>query len=588
MAIFDVYLIKPTRYDDEGYPLQWWRSIVPSNSLACMYGIACDAVTRGLPAPGVVVELHTMDEINSNVPMNTIIKRSRENGRRSFVCLVGVQSNQFPRAIDVARPLRAAGIPVCIGGFHVSGCLSMLKDMPPDLVEAQGMGISFFAGEAEEGRFDEVLTDAWNGTLKPLYNHVKNTPSIAGAPLPFMPESELKKNFNRYSSFDLGRGCPFECTFCTIINVQGRKSRFRTPDDLEAIVRDNARHGVNRFFLTDDNFARNKAWRSFTDRLLKLQLEGFPVRLAIQVDTLTHRIEGFIDECVAVGADQIFIGLENINARNLDVVKKRQNRIEEYREMFLAWKKYPVVITCGYIVGFPADTRESILADIDILKRELPIDTLYLNYLTPLPGSADHKTLYESGVWMDPDMSKYDLTHRVTHHPVMTDAEWDDAYRRAHQAFYSWAHMEVIIRRLVALKSNKRHTTINRLLLFREAVRCEGVSALEGGYLRMRSRRQRRTGMALENPVVFYPKQLMRSLNTVGHLIYTYGRLRYMLRRVMRDARSIDYMDNAIAPVDAVADDVLMKAAMESAGTRRRLAARAPLAQTDEMVQAAQ
>ena len=77
-----------------------------------------------------------------------------------MVALVGVQSNQFPRAMDIARPLRAAGVPVCIGGFHVSGCLSMLPEITPELQEAMDLGISLFAGEAE-GRFEEVLLDAW-------------------------------------------------------------------------------------------------------------------------------------------------------------------------------------------------------------------------------------------------------------------------------------------------------------------------------------------------------------------------------------------------------------------------------------------
>ena len=62
-----------------------------------------------------------------------------------------MQTNQFPRAMDIARPLRAAGIQVCIGGFHVSGSLAMLPDVPPELREAMDLGITLFAGEAEGG-----------------------------------------------------------------------------------------------------------------------------------------------------------------------------------------------------------------------------------------------------------------------------------------------------------------------------------------------------------------------------------------------------------------------------------------------------
>ena len=66
-----------------------------------------------------------------------------------FVGLIGVQSNQFPRALDLARRFRAASIGVAIGGFHVSGCLAMLPELPPDLREALALGVTLYAGEAE-------------------------------------------------------------------------------------------------------------------------------------------------------------------------------------------------------------------------------------------------------------------------------------------------------------------------------------------------------------------------------------------------------------------------------------------------------
>ena len=80
-----------------------------------------------------------------------------------MVMLIGVQSNQTPRALDIARPLREAGIQVGIGGFHMSGVISMINGDDPWLREAQAMGISIFAGEAE-GRLDEVLRDAYAGS----------------------------------------------------------------------------------------------------------------------------------------------------------------------------------------------------------------------------------------------------------------------------------------------------------------------------------------------------------------------------------------------------------------------------------------
>jgi hypothetical protein len=97
-----------------------------------------------------------------------------------------VQSKQFPRAIDLARPFVAAGLPVCVRGFHVSDCLAMLPQMPEEMRTAQALGISFFAGEAEEGRLDNVLLDAWHGRLAPLYDHLGKLPSLLGQSLPIL------------------------------------------------------------------------------------------------------------------------------------------------------------------------------------------------------------------------------------------------------------------------------------------------------------------------------------------------------------------------------------------------------------------
>ena len=332
--------------------MQWWRSIIPAKTLACRAALVLASIDRRVragsdPRGTLHDEIHTPERIGRIV--REIAGAARAGGG---VHAVGVQTNQYPRALDLARPLRAAGVPVCIGGFHVSGCLAMLKDMPREMREAQALGVSFFAGEAEDERLDEVLLDARAGALKPVYDHVKNTPNLAGAPTPKLDPDLIARTMGSFASFDLGRGCPFECSFCTIINVQGRKSRFRTVEDLEKIIRDNAAQGVTRFFITDDNFARNRNWKAFLGALARLKNEeGIDLRLIMQVDTLCHRIDGFIEGCVAAGVNQVFVGLENINTDNLIAAKKRQNRVEEYREMFMAWKRHPLVIICGYIIG---------------------------------------------------------------------------------------------------------------------------------------------------------------------------------------------------------------------------------------------
>ena len=269
--------------------------------------------------------------------------------------------------------------------------------------------------------------------------------------------------------------------------MQGRKSRFRSPDDLEKIVRENNAEEIRRFFITDDNFARNRQWEPLFDRLIEMREgEGMNIGFTIQVDTLCHKIPNFIEKAARAGVRRVFIGLENINPDNLIAANKRQNKITEYRKMLQMWRDNGAITYAGYILGFPGDTRESILRDIEIIKRELPLDILEFFFLTPLPGSEDHKTLLQQGVWMDPDLNKYDLNHRVSHHGKMSDVEWEQAYRDAWHAYYTPEHMRTIMRRTAASKVGRPRTTLTTILWFNLMILYEGVHPLEGGALRLK------------------------------------------------------------------------------------------------------
>jgi hypothetical protein len=547
---FVVELIKPSHYDDDGYVIQWLRSWIPSNSLACLYALTQDVAQRQALGPDVALDVHAYDESHTVIPVKRIIRRIKaavDTGGAGLVCLVGVQSNQFPRAVDLAAQFRAAGIQVAIGGFHVSGCLAMLPELPPDIAAARDLGISLFAGEAE-GRLDEVLADALADELKPIYNFMNDLPALQQQVTPFLPIEIIRRYSETLGAFDAGRGCPFQCSFCTIINVQGRKSRWRDADDVERLVRANHAQGVYRFFITDDNFARNRNWEAIFDRLIEMrETEGLTLNFIIQVDTLCHKIPRFVEKAARAGCARVFIGLENINPDNLLAVKKKQNRVHEYRDLFLAWRHHKVITYAGYILGFPADTPERIARDIATVQRELPVDLLEFFILTPLPGSADHKHLYTDRVWMDPDMNKYDLEHVTAHHPLMTDAEWQDLYRRAFDMYYSPEHIERLFRRAKA-SGIKPVRLVNHVLQFYFTFRQEKVHPLQGGFVRRKLRSQRRSGLPRENPLFFYPRRLWEMADTHLRLVAYYWFLHRIRKKVERDDRP--YSDPALIPVE--------------------------------------
>ena len=187
----------------------------------------------------------------------------------------------------------------------------------------------------------------------------------------------------------------------------------------------------------------------------------------------------------------MFIGLENINPDSLKGAQKGQNQIDEYRTMLQAWHRVGTLTYAGYILGFPGDTPASIERDIGIIQRELPIDILEFFILTPLPGSADHKTLHLAGVEMERDMNRYDLAHVTTRHPKMRDEELLGIYRKAWDLYYSPAHVETVMRRAKGWGYDP-HNMMWKLLSFHAPPLLEKVHPLEGGIFRRKYRRDRR------------------------------------------------------------------------------------------------
>src|SRR5215207_6818005 len=127
---FRLILIKSWHYDVDGYVIQWLRSPIPANSLACLYGLALDAQGRDVLAPDYTLDVEAIDETNARVRPDRIAKRIAEAGR-GMVMLVGVQSNQFPRGSDTAGPRREPGAPGGWGGSRVPGTPPRLRSSAP-------------------------------------------------------------------------------------------------------------------------------------------------------------------------------------------------------------------------------------------------------------------------------------------------------------------------------------------------------------------------------------------------------------------------------------------------------------------------
>jgi radical SAM superfamily enzyme YgiQ (UPF0313 family) len=430
-----VLLIKPSKYDDDGYVIRHWRGTLPSNTLACLNSLTDDVFRSGELGP-IDVRVKTIDETVTRVDARALGRRYRRHDTKVVVGLAGVQSNQLPRARDLALQFKEQGFDVIIGGFHVSGAMAMSSATPPECQELLDAGVTLVLGEVE-GRWSGILQDAVADRLQPLYDFLRDPPDLADWPVP-RPSRRTQKKFvvSRNGTIDAGRGCPFFCSFCTIINVQGRRMRSRGAAAILEQIRQNygtnGSRGVRHYFFTDDNFARNPQWEAIFDGLIALrEEENLDVDFMMQVDTLAASIPRFVEKAARAGCVQVFIGMESVRDDNLKAGGKPQNRSAGYRDMVARWHEVGVVCHAGFIIGFPYDTYERIIEDVRTLSETILVDHASFFMLMPIPGSRDHLAAMESGAALDSDYNNYDSCHATAPHPRMSRDEWERAFRDA-------------------------------------------------------------------------------------------------------------------------------------------------------------
>ncbi|MCX7011862.1 MAG: radical SAM protein, partial [Candidatus Sumerlaeota bacterium] len=295
-------------------------------------------------------------------------------------------------------------------------------------------------------------------------------------------------------TIDAGRGCPFSCSFCTIINVQGKKMRCRSAEGIIAHVRTHFPE-IRYYFFTDDNFARNPNWEAILDGLIQLREdEGLDVTFMMQVDAPSYRIRSFCEKARRAGCSQVFIGLEALREESLAAAGKKQNKAINYQAMVEAWHQSDIAIHVGYIIGFPDDTPALVAEDVRRLKEELGIDQVSFFILTPLPGSQDYADLIKAGAIVDPDYNKFDSFQPVTDHPKMTREEWLQAYLDAWDSFYTLDHMRD---RLLASSEPIYWGLFKNYIWYRASV-LERTHPMIAGFFRLKDRALRRPGFAVQ------------------------------------------------------------------------------------------
>jgi radical SAM superfamily enzyme YgiQ (UPF0313 family) len=423
-----------------------------------------------------------------------------------------------------------------LGGFHVSGSMALSPVIPPECRELMDLGVTLVLGEVED-RWADLLRAAIDGRLERLYNFLDEAPDLGPMPLP-MPPERLRRKFalRRYGTLDAGRGCPFNCSFCTIVTVQGRAMRARSAvaiiDHVRRQFRGGRRGGISQYFFTDDNFARNRHWERILDGLIALREdEQIAIDFMMQVDIAAARMPRFVEKAARAGCTQVFIGMESVREDNLEAVEKRQNRVGAYREHIARWQDAGIACHVGFIIGFPHDTYARLMDDVRTLRDDLLVDQASFFMLTPLPGSRDHQKAVESGAPLDPDYNNFDSFHATTIHPLMSREEWTAAYRDAWTTFYSFDQMKRTLER----QGPRSYWNLLKCFLWYRAAMMEGAHPMVTGFLRLKDRRARRPGFPLEGRWPFFVRRSRETLIAVRG----YVRLMVEMHQLWRATRPL-------------------------------------------------
>ncbi len=351
--------------------------------------------------------------------------------------IVGVSSltSTAPQSYKLGELVRSHGIPVVMGGTHVTFCPDEALEYADYVVRGEGEEALFELIDAMDGKgpFENILgLSYWKSGKKvhnpdrPLKEDLDSNP---------IPDYSLVEGWhsNAIISIATSRGCPFTCTFCSVPGMYGHGFRMHS---IERVIEEIRVNKPQYIFFADDLFTANR--KRTKDLLRRMIEEGLTPQWGAQV-----RIETAFDpELLALMKESncfnVFVGFESINPKTLDLFNKRQT----YEKIVASIKKFKEVgirIHGMFVVGSDADDKETIY-ETSRFAREYGLETIQLMILTPLPGSPDYDQFYATGnrELLSKDWSLYDGHHAVYRPKNMTAYELNVAAIDAMEEFYSW------------------------------------------------------------------------------------------------------------------------------------------------------
>jgi radical SAM superfamily enzyme YgiQ (UPF0313 family) len=368
---------------------------------------------------------------------------------------IGAMTRMIAKAYRMADAVRATGVPVVMGGPHVTEMAdeALGRDGGPRHADAVALG------EAD-ATWPRIVEDAARGELKDVYAPVdafgqESKPSLKEYPVipwqsidlkqfnlvPKAATGLLQKIGEGWGSFRIipvesGRGCPYGCEFCTVTGFFGDSIRFRTNESVvnELLLlkaRARTEKGQMAVFFIDDNFAINiKRTKSL---LRDIIAAGAQCHWVAQISANLLRDEELVDLIAASGGKWIFIGMESIDPANLKDVNKGFNKPGEYAAVLERLAQRNVYAITSFIFGMDNDTvgaAERTLEQVRTWPPGLPIFGL----LTPLPATPLYKRLEKAGRLTRPKHWQEFIPFAMAHTPLKMTIEEAHA-----EVNYGWA-----------------------------------------------------------------------------------------------------------------------------------------------------
>jgi len=415
-----VVVLKPSKYTADGYVERFRRGFMPNSTVPYVRSMT-PAMVGDTP-----IEVHTIDEyVHTDLRYLSLLRPPRSS--RTLLALVGVQSHQFHRALDLAARARENGCMVVIGGPHVMTC---------DTSMLHGRGVSFAQSEAELV-WPEILHDAAEGELQPVYGNGRRWQQELEAPVLVPPN---RSDLDRYVIPMLGvypaRGCPFLCNFCSVIKIAGRKIRSQSIATTMASLRAAKAAGVRMIMFTSDNFNKYPEAEALLAAMIEEQLG---LEFFVQCDTQIARQEQLVALLAKAGCFQMFVGVESFNRQTLLAAHKGQNRPETYRDIVRLCRAHGISSHFSNIIGFPQDTEQAIHEHLSALRA---MDPTWASFyvLCPIPGTEQYDDFLAEGLITETNLDRFDTTCLTWRHPYLSREQLTGLLFKCYRKFFSCGH----------------------------------------------------------------------------------------------------------------------------------------------------